>query len=77
MLNYNTHSKLVRIILQIIHLVVYILYSVVEGRPLLAVDFSIFRGHIGQQAGHRRPVAAAKFEAWYNNSDSQDYKCHL
>jgi hypothetical protein len=44
----------------------YILYSVVEGRPLLAVDFSIFRGHSGQQAGHRRPVAAmaaAKFEA--------------
>ena len=24
----------------------------VEGRPLLAVDFSIFRGHSGQQAGH-------------------------
>jgi hypothetical protein len=44
----------------------YILYSVVEGRQLLAVDFSIFRGHSGQQAGHRRPVAAmaaAKFEA--------------
>ena len=40
-------------------------YSVVEGSgPLLAVDFSIFRGHSGQQTGHWRPVAAAKFEAW-------------
>ena len=48
----------------------YILFSVVEGRPLLAVDFSIFRGHSGQQAGHRWPVAAvaaAKFEAWKHN----------
>ena len=36
----------------------------VEGKPLLAVDFSIFQGHSGQQAGHRRTVAAAKFEAW-------------
>ena len=36
----------------------------IEGRPL-AVDFCIFWRHCGQQAGHRRPVAAdaaTKFE---------------
>ena len=31
------------------------------------MDFSIFLGHSGQQAGHRRPVAAAKFDACINS----------
>jgi hypothetical protein len=26
----------------------------------VAMDFSIFRGHSGQQAGHQRPVAAVR-----------------
>ena len=44
------------------------------GRPLLAVGFSNSWWHSSQQAGHRWPVAAAKFEALsyayaYDNSN--------
>ena len=41
--------------------------TVIEGRPLVAVDFCIFWGNCGQQPGNQRPVAAdaaTKSEHW-------------